>query len=102
MTAAPQASCRAKRKIGGQLFIVFLQHYNAPVFPFLQLTTMSGVMDDEAHESDGADLQMTMAASVVLEHLPRDAARALDTAGELEQPKGAIMSAQLSNVLDGT
>lgn len=57
---------------------------------FLQLTTMSGVMDDEAHESDGADLQMTMAASVVLEHLPRDAARALDTAGELEQPKGAV------------
>ncbi|CAK1354379.1 Ubiquitin-like protein ATG12 [Cercospora beticola] len=58
---------------------------------------MSGVMDDEAHESDGADLQMTMAASVVLEHLPRDAARALDTAGELEQPKVTIRLSPLPN-----
>ncbi|PPJ49587.1 hypothetical protein CBER1_01892 [Cercospora berteroae] len=58
---------------------------------------MSGVMDDEAHESEGADLQMTMAASVVLEHLPRDAARALDTAGELEQPKVTIRLSPLPN-----
>lgn len=88
--SSTSGSCRAKRKIGGQPFIILLPHYNALVFLLLQLTIMSGVMDDEAHESDGADLQMTMAASVVLEHLPRDAARALDTAGELEQPKGAV------------
>ncbi|KAF2210809.1 hypothetical protein CERZMDRAFT_44284 [Cercospora zeae-maydis SCOH1-5] len=54
-------------------------------------------MDDEAHENDGADLQMTMAASVLLEHLPRDAARALDTAGELEQAKVTIRLSPLPN-----
>ena len=31
---------------------------------------------------------MTMAASVVLDHLPKDATRALETAGELELAKG--------------
>lgn len=49
---------------------------------------MSTSPDDDVLESEGADLQMTMAASVVLEHLPKDAARALDTAGELDQAKG--------------
>jgi ubiquitin-like protein ATG12 len=31
---------------------------------------------------------MTMAASVVLDHLPKDATRALETAGEVEVAKG--------------
>jgi ubiquitin-like protein ATG12 len=31
---------------------------------------------------------MTMAASVVLDHLPKDATRALETAGEVEIAKG--------------
>lgn len=42
--------------------------------------------DDDA----AADLPMTMAASVVLEHLPKDAHKALETAGELEQEKGKV------------
>lgn len=49
---------------------------------------MSTPPEDDVLESEGADLQMTMAASVVLEHLPKDTAKALDTAGDLEQPKG--------------
>jgi ubiquitin-like protein ATG12 len=40
--------------------------------------------DDEAN----AELPMTMAASVVLENLPRDAHKALETAGELDIAKG--------------
>ncbi|KAK6397827.1 hypothetical protein LTR65_005075 [Meristemomyces frigidus] len=39
-------------------------------------------------ESNAADLPLTMAASVVLEHLPKDAHKALETAGELEITKG--------------
>jgi hypothetical protein len=35
-----------------------------------------------------AELPMTMAASVVLDHLPKDATRALETAGEVEVAKG--------------
>lgn len=46
---------------------------------------------DVAEENDGgADLPLTMAASVVLEHLPKDAHEALETAGELEQVKGVF------------
>jgi ubiquitin-like protein ATG12 len=46
---------------------------------------------DIAEEDDaGADLPMTMAASVVLEHLPKDAHKALETAGELEQLKSTF------------
>jgi hypothetical protein len=43
-------------------------------------------LDDE--DDAAADLPMTMAASVVLEHLPKDAHQALETAGALEQEKG--------------
>lgn len=39
-------------------------------------------------EETAADMPLTMAASVVLEHLPKDAHEALETAGELEQAKG--------------
>lgn len=39
-------------------------------------------------EDDNAELPMTMAASVIIEQLPRDAHKALETAGELEQTKG--------------
>lgn len=43
---------------------------------------------EEEDEETGADLPLTMAASVVLDHLPKDAHKALETAGELEQAKG--------------
>lgn len=49
---------------------------------------MSTSPEDDVLEREGADLPMTIAASVVLEHLPKDAARALDTAGDVEQAKG--------------
>lgn len=56
---------------------------------------MSTIPEDDVPESEGADLQMTMAASVVLEHLPKDAARALDTAGDLEQAKGKLTATRI-------
>ena len=43
------------------------------------------ISDDE---DTAADLPLTMAASVVLTSLPRDAAKALEGAGELKQDKG--------------
>lgn len=42
--------------------------------------------DDDA----AADLPMTMAASVILENLPKDAHAALETAGELKDANGEI------------
>lgn len=54
--------------------------------------------EDGSSDNERADLQMTMAASVVLEHLPRDAAQALGTAGELEQAKGVIMVRAVSRI----
>lgn len=42
----------------------------------------------DGDETTNAELPMTMAASVVLENLPKDAHKALETAGELEQAKG--------------
>lgn len=41
----------------------------------------------EGEEQD-ANMPMTMAASVILEQLPKDAHKALETAGDLEQEKG--------------
>ncbi|KAK0944805.1 Ubiquitin-like protein [Friedmanniomyces endolithicus] len=46
---------------------------------------------------DNADMPLTMAASVVLDHLPRDAHKALETAGELEQDKVTIRLSPLPN-----
>lgn len=43
-------------------------------------------------DDTAADLPLTMAASVVLDHLPKDAHKALETAGELEQAKGTMLS----------
>ncbi|EGP88461.1 unnamed protein product [Zymoseptoria tritici ST99CH_1A5] len=54
--------------------------------------------DAPAEEDPGAaDLPLTMAASVVLEHLPKDAHQALETAGELEQAKVTIRLSPLPN-----
>ncbi|KAK3109678.1 Ubiquitin-like protein [Teratosphaeriaceae sp. CCFEE 6253] len=44
-----------------------------------------------------ADMPLTMAASVVLDHLPKDAHKALETAGELEQDKVTIRLSPLPN-----
>jgi hypothetical protein len=47
----------------------------------------------DALNEDGenvADLPMTMAASVILEHLPKDAHAALETAGELRDANGEL------------
>ena len=41
-------------------------------------------------EETAADLPMTMAASVILDHLPRDAHAALETAGELRDANGEV------------
>ncbi|KAK4636087.1 Ubiquitin-like protein ATG12 [Fulvia fulva] len=54
--------------------------------------------DAPIEEEDGAaDLPMTMAASVVLDQLPKDAHRALETAGELEQAKVTVRLSPLPN-----
>ncbi|KAL9535629.1 Ubiquitin-like protein [Sphaerulina musiva] len=58
---------------------------------------MSTSPEDDVLEREGADLPMTIAASVVLEHLPKDAARALDTAGDVEQAKVTIRLSPLPN-----
>jgi len=42
-------------------------------------------------EENAADMPLTMAASVVLDQLPKDAHQALETAGELEQAKGTSL-----------
>lgn len=42
---------------------------------------------NETLPDEPADMPSTMAASVVLDHLPRDAHTALEHAGELPQPK---------------
>ncbi|KAK8195879.1 Ubiquitin-like protein [Zalaria obscura] len=42
------------------------------------------IPDEEPH---AADMPLTMAASVVLDHLPKDAHQALENAGELPQAK---------------
>ena len=41
---------------------------------------------EERNEDIAADLPMTMAASVVLDHLPKDATKALEAAGEFKGP----------------
>ncbi|KAI6839589.1 hypothetical protein KC340_g12255 [Hortaea werneckii] len=48
-------------------------------------------------EDNAADMPLTMAASVVLEQLPKDATKALETAGELEQAKVTIRLNPLPN-----
>jgi ubiquitin-like protein ATG12 len=51
-------------------------------------------------DNPAADLPLTMAASVILDHLPKDAHQALETAGELEQAKGTpTISSTPSGVL---
>ena len=44
----------------------------------------------EDEDDTAADLPMTMAASVVLENLPKDAHAALETAGELKDANGEV------------
>ncbi|EMC99504.1 hypothetical protein BAUCODRAFT_63570 [Baudoinia panamericana UAMH 10762] len=48
-------------------------------------------------DDNAAEMPLTMAASVVLEQLPRDAHKALETAGELEQAKVTIRLSPLPN-----
>lgn len=57
-------------------------------------TPLDGPLEEE---DNAADLPLTMAASVILDHLPRDAHRALETAGELEQAKGTRSEIMLSS-----
>jgi len=57
-------------------------------------TPLDGPLEEE---DNAADLPLTMAASVILDHLPRDAHRALETAGELEQAKVTIRLSPLPN-----
>ena len=53
--------------------------------------------DAPLEEDDNvADLPLTMSASVVLDHLPKDAHKALETAGELEQAKGRLLCLPMS------
>jgi ubiquitin-like protein ATG12 len=43
---------------------------------------------EEAEETDTSEAPLTMAASVVLTNLPKDASKALETAGTLSIQKG--------------
>ncbi|KAK5724622.1 Ubiquitin-like protein [Elasticomyces elasticus] len=46
-------------------------------------------------EDNAADMPLTMAASFVLDHLPKDAHKALETAGEIEHDKATNVSSTL-------
>jgi len=48
---------------------------------------MATTIQDEVLPDEPADMPLTMAASVVLEHLPKDLQSVLETAGELPQAK---------------
>lgn len=50
--------------------------------------TPPGALNED--EEAAADLPMTMAASVILDHLPKDAQSALETAGELRNANGEL------------
>lgn len=51
----------------------------------------------EEEEEENADLPLPLSASVILEHLPKDASQALRTAGTLEQPKVIVRLSPLPN-----
>lgn len=57
------------------------------------MTTASPASPEPPLEDDDnpAELPMTMAASVVIQQLPHDAHKALETAGELAQAKGTTL-----------
>ncbi|KAK3051852.1 Ubiquitin-like protein [Extremus antarcticus] len=46
--------------------------------------------DVPPEDEETADLPLTMAASVILDHLPRDAHAALETAGEVRGADGEV------------
>lgn len=50
---------------------------------------------EDEDDNNIQELPLTMAASVILENLPKDASQALETAGKLEQAKGAVLSCPL-------
>lgn len=53
-------------------------------------TEADAVIETENEADDGIDMPMTMAASVVLEHLPKDAHQALQKAGMLAHEKSIL------------
>ncbi|KAF2716692.1 APG12-domain-containing protein [Polychaeton citri CBS 116435] len=60
----------------------------------------SSSISDPTNDEDGAaatGVPLTMAASVVLEHLPKNTQHALETAGELALPKVTIRLSPLPN-----
>lgn len=55
----------------------------------------------EEEAENAADMPLTLAASVVLDQLPKDATQALETAGELSQPKGPHYPSIQPNIQPG-
>ncbi|KXT04412.1 hypothetical protein AC578_3642 [Pseudocercospora eumusae] len=53
--------------------------------------------EEEEEETTAADMPMTMSASIILDHLPKDASKALTTAGQLEQDKITVRLSALPN-----
>ncbi|KAF2172847.1 hypothetical protein M409DRAFT_35404 [Zasmidium cellare ATCC 36951] len=53
--------------------------------------------DQDEEEQENADLPLPLSASVILEHLPKDASQALRTAGTLSQPKVIVRLSPLPN-----
>ena len=54
-------------------------------------STTGSTPSEEPIPDEPADMLLTMAASVVLDQLPRDASSALEHAGELAQAKGLLL-----------
>lgn len=64
---------------------------------FTQQTTSPPTISPQANDTEGqaedeTEMPITMAASVVLDHLPRDAHEALSQAGKLTQDKSIVCS----------
>lgn len=65
--------------------------YLQPHSPSQSPPSPSSAPPEPSVDEADATLPMTMAASVVLDNLPKDATRALETAGEIELAKGMLL-----------
>nr|POE49136.1 ubiquitin-like protein atg12 [Quercus suber] len=72
---------------------VIPQHSNATAMATSPFGSSSPTIPMEAEQAEEApadlDLPLTIAASIVLDQLPRDAHKALETAGDVDREKGS-------------
>lgn len=87
---------RSRRPVSLRTCLLYKQHINTSqqaqrismASPSPPASPSQSSAPPEPEQDADADLPMTMAASVLLDNLPKDATRALETAGELGIAKG--------------